>query len=176
MFNSHYRFVKLGTTPNQLRLEGGNLLCTYRYKFKTSDGIYYIVEVTQYESSLYMIEFYLREDKDNKTSYKYGRLTNQGNAFKIISTCFEIMSLHLQQDELASFAFIGSPGIANNIEEPMSCTQRFRIYRYAAINWFKEEEFEQTEDADRSAYLILNNKVDKQVLKLKANEILSALF
>ena len=159
MFDSSYDFINIGKTPGApfIKQDYDNYTYIRRYKFKTERETY-IVEIKCFKPSLYLVEFFLRKDKNNKKRSKYGKLTRNGKASKIISTCFRIMIEHLKKDEFASFAFIGSPTVNDNVEEPITLTQRFRIYRYASINLLGSISFEQAADEGTSCYLILNNK------------------
>lgn len=136
-----------------------------------------MVDVFCYRNSLYVIEFFLREDKNNKKHVKYGKRTYDYRFSKIVRTCFEIMMLILQNDPSASFAFVGSPSFEGDKQiEPIDTTKRFAIYRFASINFLGKESFEQFGDRHTSCYLIASNKVDKLLIKKAANRILKSLF
>lgn len=172
MFDSGYPCVNLGKDHNNPFIDPPDFLYTCRHRFVTERKDVYLVEVKCFQPSIYIVEFYLRKDRFSRKREKYGKITNRGNAFKVISTCFKVMASVFQQDRLASFAFIGAASTTPFMEENEMETQRFRIYRYASLNLFDEILFEQLQNAEKSGYLILNNKADKPVVKAKVEVIL----
>lgn len=176
MFDRFYSFVNIGKTPFNPYVDEPGFECTLHYKFRTEHTTY-LVEIRRYVNSLYIVEFYLRTDKNNKKYSKYGKLTDEGRAPQIVRTCFNIMLKILKSDQKANFAFIGSPTFHNDEQvESIETTRRFKIYRYVSINLLGEASFEQFGDTKTSCYLIANNLVDKLQIKKQASNILKSLF
>lgn len=176
MFDSFYEFINIGKTQSDPFVKDNGLLNRLHYKFKTETNTY-IIDVLCYKNSLYIIEFFLRKDKNNRKYSRYGKLTNEKKATQIVRTCFEVMLLILKTDMKASFAFIGSPTYQSNKQvELMDSTKRFKIYRYVSINLLGAQSFEQFGDENTSCYLIANNRIDKLLIKKQASNILKSLF
>ena len=91
-----------------------------------------------------------------------------GDPFRIFSTCIQIAALILQKDPLASFGFIGE----NSIGEDSQNTRRYRIYRVLSERYFSPKAFIHEKDDFNSTYFIINkkNKVDKKLIEKKFNE------
>lgn len=176
MFDQFYKFTSLGRTTTMPTI-GESLKYTLHFKFATENNSRYFIYVQCYTDSLYIIEFFLRSDLKSKADSKYGKLTNKGNAAKIITTCFRVMIQLLQIDENASFAFMGSPTTKDDqICESLNNTKRFRIYRFVSINLLGEQSFDQFGDEKTSCYLVANKRKDTEFIKYKASEILKSLF
>lgn len=178
MFDSYYAIKCIGVTPvSAFDPNGYGLLKILHYKFSTYQAKDYLIYVYCYPQNLYVIEFFLREDKNSKQESKYGRVINNGNAWKVIRTCFEIIFELYRVCNDASFAFIGSPKTMDNeLVESVQVTQRFKIYRYISINLLGEHSFEQYGDEQTSCYLIANNHKDKGAIRQLASSVLNSLF
>lgn len=176
MFDSFYPCISLGNHPRNPFVDDADFIKTDIYRFDTEKRKF-LVEVACYDNSIYIVEYYDRVDKNSKAFNRYGKLLGDENASKIIRTCFQLMLQYLDNDPLASFAFMGSPTFIEGQQvELFQATKRFRIYRFVAINLLGEDSFEQFEDENSSCYLIANNLSNKVFVRQRAGEILKSSF
>ncbi len=128
------------------------LVRTDLYKFKTRfDRVYFII-VEVFKLNVYAIKFHLRIHKN--LSNKYQIEINDGDAFRILSTCIDMARIILSEDELASFGFIGQ----NSIGEKLFKTQRYRVYSNLAKRYFNPKNFSHNKDENNSIYFLGNCK------------------
>lgn len=174
MFNKSYRWSKIGDESNSLFTgKETQYKFFYTYKFK-AEHTEYLVKIYAYGKNLFVIEFFLRKDKDSKKENKFGKLTHQHKASSIIFTCFDIMLSIMKENNLASFAFVGSSTVKDEILLEKECTKRFRIYRYASINLLGDKSFEQFGDEKTNCYLIANKLANTDEIRVLANVILKS--
>jgi len=81
-------------------------------------------------------------------------MTNDFDAFRILSTCLNIL-YHVKQeyDDKASFGFLGA---RKETDRNDSNTQRFRIYSQLGKRYFSPQKYIHVENVDNSSYLILD--------------------
>lgn len=141
-----YRFVQSFKVENEGRLQSKRL-----YTFKSvKSNQWYWVWVELYDYHVYAIKFHLKSLRFSP--HKYNLLTNTYEPRKIVHTCINIMLEVYQQDDRASFGFIGS----NLVEEDINNTKRFRFYRRIMATYFSEKHFIHLENEKKSTYLMLN--------------------
>lgn len=145
MFDTAYRFEKIGTKPPSS--EYIKLVDLYRFKTEKRS---YICEVELYSCDVFIIKFYDRADKNNP--HKYSKLTGDGNASKIIKTCLDILASIYKNNTRSSFGFIG----ANMETESLSFTKRYKVYSKVSSNLFGRNTFEHVYSDKHSAYLFAN--------------------
>lgn len=147
-------------------IQDGLLEIRHIYRFRTRLGRVYFIEVEEYESNIYFAKFYCRIHKDLPNRYKIQ--LEDGDPFRIFSTCIQLAAKILKGDPLASFGFIGE----NSIGEAPENTRRYRIYRVLSERYFSPKAFIHEKDDCNSTYFIINkkNKVDKKVIEKKFNE------
>lgn len=135
------------------------------YRFKTRFNRVYFIEVEQYKNNIYFAKFYCRIHKNLKDRYKIQ--LEDGDGFRIFSTCIKLATLLLKEDPLASFGFIGE----NSIKEQKINTRRYRIYKVLSERYFSPKAFIHERDDYNSTYFIINkkNKIDKKELESKFN-------
>jgi hypothetical protein len=142
----------------------------HKYAFKTRLNKRYIVNVEEYQHKLFVIKFYLKSHEHSKN--KYNLLANNGDAFRILSTCVNIILHTLAKTPTASFGFIGE----HSIGEEKNNTQRFRIYKRVTENYFPADKFEHALNVENSSYLILNKKNKTENLKEKAQVMFNQIY
>lgn len=170
MFDSHYRFCKVGSDKAHNKKYLNNVI-TYSFR----SGNYYLVEVEVYSDDIYIIKYYLKRHKSNPL--RYNLLTNEQKCGKVVSTCIRIMLSIYQKNPLASFGFLGANTVKTNYEEPKAITKRFKVYKYAVISLFGFETFTHHQDLEHSTYLMINNKhKDIETIKEKARKMFDDLF
>ena len=124
------------------------------YHFRSSfSHQWYIVRVEEYPNDFYGVKFYLKTDKLNP--HKYNRLTGLNEPRPVINTCIAILLEIGQQNLRASFGFIG----ANMINEGMTETKRFCVYRRILTTYFSEEVFYHYQMKEQSAYALIRRSV-----------------
>src|SRR5690606_4573505 len=97
-------------------------------------------------------KFYLRIHKNLKNKYKL--IIDDGDGFRILSTCIRLALNIYQKDNLASFGYIGE----NKIGESKNKTQRYRVYSMISKRDFSPKKFEHLKDEKNSIYFLLNKK------------------
>lgn len=73
--------------------QGGPLICIHYYTFRTRKNRRYVVEAEQYKHQVYMLKFYPLAFKSSSNRFKL--LVNDGDAFRILSTCLRVFCRHL---------------------------------------------------------------------------------
>jgi hypothetical protein len=116
-------------------IEDGLLEKRHIYRFKTRLDRVYFIEVEQYKNHVYFAKFYCRIHKNLKNRYKIQ--LEDGDGFRIFSTCIKLATLLLKEDSLASFGFIGE----NSIKEQKINTRRYRIYKVLSERYFSPKAF-----------------------------------
>lgn len=151
---SPYSFVKVCTNSiDSIHLK------THIYRFtSTKSNLTYLVDVEHYIDDIFVLKFYLRDQKNWKV--KYNLLTNTNEARLIIFTCIDIMVDIFQQNTNASFGFQGARTFDRKtkkyIEHSQAKTKRFNIYRRIVANALSEDYFEHYSYEKESIYLLLN--------------------
>lgn len=132
--------------------DSSGLLHILLYRFKsTKSKLVYIVRVEEYEHNIYAVKFY--QKSHSLSPNKYRIMTNTYEPRRIINTCINIMLTIYQNNEKASFGFIG----ANGLKEDINCTKRYRVYSKIIATYFSDKHFYHKENIDKSAYMLINN-------------------
>lgn len=100
----------------------GPLVCTHYYTFRTRKNRRYVVEAEQYQHHVYVLKYYPLALKASPNRFKL--LVNDGDAFRILTTCTQIFLDICRRDALASAGFVGEPLLG----EAQVNTKRFRVY------------------------------------------------
>ncbi len=127
----------------------------YRFKSFKSKFVY-IVRVEEYEYDIYAVKFYQKNHSLSKDKYRI--MTNTNEPRRIINTCINIMLSIYQRNPKASFGFIGSNGIGEDIY----CTKRYRVYSKIIATYFSDRYFYHKENIEKSAYMLINNAALKE--------------
>jgi hypothetical protein len=138
-----------------------NLIRRDYYRFKTRFNRVYFIEVEVYKKSLFFVKFFCRIHKNLDTKYQI--VLNDGDAFRILSTCISLASILLKEDSKASFGFIG----INDLGKNRNNTRRYKIYKTLAQRYFSPESFNHVKNIEYSIYLLLS----KKNVNLSAEEI-----
>lgn len=120
------------------------------YRFKTRLDRVYFIEVEVYENNIYFAKFYLRIHQHLKTKYK--QIINDGDGFRVLSTCISLAKQISDTNKLSSFGFIGE----SRISESMDNTQRYRVYKLLSAKYFDPKKYDHVKDEINSIYFILN--------------------
>lgn len=140
-----YRFVQ------NFNEKDGHLIGKRLYTFtSTKTNLCYWVWVEKYDFDIYAVKFHLKNHRHSKS--KYNLKTNTYEPRTIVQTCINIMLGIYQENDNASFGFIGS----NSEGEDVSMTKRFRFYRTIMATTFSDRHFEHIEYPQKSAYLLVN--------------------
>ncbi len=81
-----------------------------------------MVEAEQYQHHVYILKYYPLALKASPNRFKL--LVNDGDAFRILTTCTQIFLDICQRDSLASAGFVGEALVG----ESQTTTKRFRVY------------------------------------------------
>lgn len=120
------------------------------YRFETRFGRVYFIEVECYLHHLYVAKFYLRIHKNLKNRYKL--IINDGDGFRILSTCIKLALEIYSRDSKASFGYIGE----SKEDENSFNTQRYRVYSALSIRYFSPKKYDHFKDEKNSVYFLLN--------------------
>ena len=83
-------------------------------------------------------------------------MTNTFEPRRIINTCINIMLSIYNDDDMASFGFIGANGLD---EESTYCTKRYRVYSTLMATYFSDNDFYHKENKGKSSYMLINRKM-----------------
>ncbi len=169
-------------------------LCSMRtFCFTTPKKNTYLVRIEEYKLHTFILKFHLKEHKKNK--YKYNITTNFNETRGILYTCIAIIYSILNDNNLASFGFIGAQTIftkqhsihhaklrrcdgyiktQNIIKEPIQNNSRFRVYQGIVSFFISADKFIHLADENTSAYILLNK--DHQNIKPDLDNIVSEMF
>jgi len=103
-------------------LQGGPLVCTHYYTFRTRKNRRYMVEAEEYQHHVYVLKYYPLALKASPNRFKL--LVNDGDAFRILTTCTQIFLDICRRDPAASAGFVGEALLG----EERAITKRFRVY------------------------------------------------
>ena len=131
--------------------EGLAFIDLYHFK-STKSSLWYIVRVECYECHIYGIKFYQKNHRLSKDKYRL--MSNTFEPRRIVNTCINIMLEVYSNNPKASFGFIG----ANNIDEDLRYTKRFRFYSRIIATYFDSTYFIHKENIDKSTYILVNRK------------------
>lgn len=151
---SPYKFTKVCTNSiDSIHLR------THVYRFTSEkSNLTYLVDVEHYIHNVFVLKFYLRDQK--KWKVKFNLLTNTNEARLIIFTCIDIMIDVFKQNTNASFGFQGARTFSLKTKEytehSQTNTKRFNIYRKIVANALSEDYFEHYSYEKESIYLLLN--------------------
>lgn len=168
MFNSPYKFYYLGPDTQHLSSNPDTRLF---YKFRAKHRTY-LVTLEVYSFNLVAIKYCDLRHKGSKNAYD--EIFNDGDASRVIGTCFHIMRAYFLKHRDVNFVFYASirgiteQFIKNKKIAPIQLDffidqyrkVRYRIYRYGMLNLFPFEYFHQVEDKDNCIYALLNKKHD----------------
>ena len=122
-------------------------LCSFK---STKSNLAYIVRIELYAHNVYTVKFYPKCFSNSPNRYRL--VTNTFEPRRIINTCINIMLSIYNDDDMASFGFIGANGLD---EESTYCTKRYRVYSTLMATYFSEEVFEHFMLVSKSAYLLI---------------------
>ena len=122
------------------------------YHFKSlKSNLWYIVRVECYECHIYGVKFYQKNHRLSKDKYRL--MANTFEPRRIVNTCINIMLRIYAENPKASFGFIGS----NSIGEDIKNTKRFRFYSRIMATYFDSSHFTHKENIGKSIYMLVNN-------------------
>lgn len=153
MFNSHFplnnRVIKTYPTPGEI------FIVCHLYTFRsTYSNSVYIVRLEEFKYNLIAVKFYLKNHRLSNDKYKI--LTAKKEAIKVLSTCLQIMLIHLKRYPKSSFIIKASRGLGE-LEENYS--KRFIVYRKIVEQFFSSLNFQHLKSGEElSVYILLNKK------------------
>lgn len=124
-YTTHYHGYTLHDESNGLRY--------FTFAFKTAKGCRYIVEIEEFHHNVFILKFH---PSTHSGAYnRYNILTGEGDSFRIISTCLNVLSfVKTSIEDKVSFGFMGA---RDEIKETSNeNTQSFRIYARAGKRYF----------------------------------------
>ena len=100
----------------------GPLVCVHHYRFRTRKNRRYVVDAEEYQHHTYVLKYYPLSHKSSPNKYRV--LTNDGDAFRILTTCTQVFLDICRRDSLASAGFVGEALVGEGVAN----TKRFRVY------------------------------------------------
>ena len=100
----------------------GPLVCVHHYTFRTRKNRRYVVDAEEYQHHTYVLKYYPLSHKSSPNKYRV--LTNDGDAFRILTTCTQVFLDICRRDPLASAGFVGEALVGEGVAN----TKRFRVY------------------------------------------------
>lgn len=150
--------------------QGGPLVCTHYYTFRTRKNRRYVVEAEQYNYHVYVLKFYPLALKLSPNRFKL--LVNDGDAFRILSTMLRVFADICRRDPLASAGFIGEALIG----ESKVVTKRFRVYFQSVATFIDATDFDHYALPAISAYFLENRANSEPELKEKVEQMFRELY
>lgn len=162
MFNNSYTFFYV----DRIRIKEKDIFfIRHKLAFTCRFNHRYIVDVEEYDNSMFVIKFYLKSHSGSDNKYKLR--TRFYDANRVVMTCIRIMLSFYSKNPYSSFGFIG----ANDIEESETDTKRYIFYKKLMENFFSPVKFQHLEYKKKSAYLLLNRDNSEKELKRKIEEL-----
>lgn len=159
--NDGYKFTY--KTSKQAN-DGDLIFLRHIYTFKSRKKQSYIVYVDQYsEIQVCAVKFFLKSHRHSPK--KYQLKTGLHEMPGLISTCVNIMLDMYAKNKSLSFGFIG----ANDENESVENTKRFRLYRAIMIRIFTPAKFKHLAYTEKSAYLMLNRENEQSKPSLQSD-------
>ncbi|MFC6225987.1 hypothetical protein ACFP2F_22275 [Hymenobacter artigasi] len=100
----------------------GPLVCVHHYTFRTRKNRRYLDDAEEYQHHTYVLKYYPLSHKSSPNKYRV--LTNDGDAFRILTTCTQVFLDICRRDPLASAGFVGEALVGEGVAN----TKRFRVY------------------------------------------------
>ena len=148
----------------------GPLVCSHYYTFRTRKNRRYVVVAEQYVHHVYVLKYYPLSHKNSPNRFKL--LTNDGDAFRILSTCLRVFADIQERDALASAGFIGE----SLVGEDEANTKRFRIYVQSVITFIGLQDFVHHPSVAASAYFLQNKANPEPDLMRKVEQMFQELY
>ncbi|QNE38198.1 hypothetical protein F1C16_00815 [Hymenobacter sp. NBH84] len=117
-----------------------------------------------------MLKFYPLALKNSPNRFKL--LVNDGDAFRILSTCLRVFADICRRDPLASAGFIGEALMGESI----SLTKRFRVYFQSVITFIEPVHFLHHPLPAISAYFLECRANPEPDLKEKVEQMFRELY
>lgn len=171
MFTNPYQFYPVGHKSTQLH----NPYKKEYYNFKAKQRTY-LVTLEYYQFDLVAIKYCDVKDKNAKNAYT--KLFGDGDASRVIGTCFHIMHAVWKKQSNISFVFYAS---MRNVEQELFIEKkkftdsvkkkrfvenykraRYNIYRYGMLNFFSQDYFIPVSDKENCIYVLLNRMAKSQ--------------
>lgn len=153
---------------HRVYINDGTLISRDTYRFKTRFNRVYFIDVECFEQNLYVAKFYLRIHKNLENKYRL--LINDGDGYRILSTCVSLAVLINKRNPKASFGFIGERRLD---ERDFINTQRYRIYSMLCRRYFSPKKYNHENNDNASVYFVLNKaekSINKQIIEQKLVE------
>lgn len=174
MFDEPYKFQYLGIR-NTL-VPDPTLKANYRFQAKNRR---YLVTFETYSFNVVAVKYC--DIKDRNAGNRYDKIFNDGDAFRVITTCLYTMLDFWKRNPQVTFSFYAVPRhLDTHLFEQMHLDEkqwrkfvdryrkvRYAIYDYAMINLFPPRHFTPLRDRKNSVYLLMNKKQRKPKTTVK---------
>jgi hypothetical protein len=120
MFEAGYNYRKVQVD----KAKGEDVFLTkHIFVFISANHKKYIVEVEEYEHTMFILKFHLK--CDSQSDNKYSKMTKYKDVNKVLRTCIDIMIEMYRENPYSSFGFMG----ANMVDEEIPNNKRYRVYK-----------------------------------------------
>lgn len=167
MFDKGYDYRKVQVDKPKSR---DVFLIKHIFVFVSEHHKKYIVWLEEYPYNIFIIKFHLK--CHNKADDKYSRLTNFGDATKVLRTCIDIMVEMYKSNPYSSFGFMG----ANMVNEDIPENKRYRVYRAIMKNFFPTKNFWHNQNIHKNLYFLINKDNSELDLEQKIINSLSIIY
>ncbi len=152
MFESGYPYRKINT---QLPVNEEPLVRKFNYSFKTEKNRRYLVLIHEYKYKVFVLKFHDASHKGRPN--RYNLVVNDFNCTKVLRTVIDIALKLLNEEQMASFAFVG---VTKEKKEKKFQTnsQRLRIYKLLSENVLGVETFLHGLESQSNCYLLVNKR------------------
>ncbi len=156
MFDSVYPVVKV--TANSA-FPGEDHIAQTTYRFDTSEGVRYLIYVTEYPHKFHTIDFCRNSQK--RARNRFTELTSNYDSIKILSTVTRLMLQLLEKGkgDYVSFGFVGA---VMPDEETKIGSKRFKLYRRIMGALISPAVYEHLQDPYSSGYVLIPNGADRE--------------
>jgi hypothetical protein len=150
MFESGYpfRLVTVGHPIDELPL-----IKKIVYDFRTVRKRRYLVHLHEYEYKVFVIKFH--DVRHKNLPNRFNVILNDFDCERVLRTIVDIAQLTLNQEKLASFAFVGVP-IEGKEPKHTANSQRHRIYKSIVENFLGSQTFLHGYEENTNCYLLVN--------------------
>ena len=150
--------------------KGGTLVCTHHCTFRTRKNRRYAVQVEQCQHHVYVLQHYPLSHKNSPNKFRV--LTHDGDAFRILTICFQIFLDIYRRDPLASAGFIGEALVGEHEVN----TKRFRVYMQSVLTFANPDHFTHHPALEASAYFLENKANPEPNLTQQVEQMFHLLY
>jgi hypothetical protein len=167
MFDSGYQYRKVQVNKAK---DKDVFLTKHIFCFISENYKKYIVEVEEYEHTMFILKFHLK--CHNHADDKYSKMTKYKDVNRVLRTCIDIMIEMYKKNPYSSFGFMG----ANMANEEISNNKRFRVYKGIMERFFSPKRFIHKQKVKKNLYFLINKDNTEPDLEKKIIDTLLSIY